>query len=35
VAVPVVANGEIWTVEDALRCRAVSGCTALALVVWR
>ena len=31
VAVPVVANGEIWTVEDALRCRAVSGCTALML----
>lgn len=22
----VVANGEIWSVEDALRCRAVSGC---------
>ncbi len=31
VAVPVVANGEIWTVEDALRCRAVSGCDALML----
>lgn len=31
VAVPVVANGEIWTVEDAQRCRAVSGCDALML----
>ena len=26
VAVPVVANGEVWTVEDWQRCRAVSGC---------
>lgn len=31
VAVPVVANGEIWTVEDALRCRAQSGCGDLML----
>ena len=31
VAVPVVANGEIWTVADATRCRAVSGCEALML----
>lgn len=31
VAVPVVANGEIWTVQDALRCRALSGCDALML----
>lgn len=31
VAVPVVANGEIWTVEDARRCREVSGCDALML----
>ncbi len=29
--VPVVANGEIWTVEDALRCREVSGCDSLML----
>lgn len=25
VTIPVVANGEIWTVEDYLRCRAESG----------
>lgn len=31
VAVPVIANGEIWTVADALRCRAESGCTDLML----
>ena len=31
VAVPVVANGEVWTVADALRCRAESGCDALML----
>ena len=31
VAVPVVANGEIWTVADAQRCRALSGCHALML----
>jgi tRNA-dihydrouridine synthase C len=31
VAVPVVANGEIWTVDDARRCRAESGCDALML----
>jgi tRNA-dihydrouridine synthase C len=27
VRVPVVANGEIWNVEDYLRCRAESGCS--------
>ncbi len=31
VTVPVVANGEIWTVEDALRCREQSGCGDLML----
>ncbi len=29
VNIPLVANGEIWTVEDALRCREVSGCHSL------
>ncbi len=31
VRVPVVANGEIWNVADALRCRELSGCDALML----
>jgi len=31
VRIPVVANGEIWTVADARRCREVSGCDALML----
>lgn len=31
IALPVVANGEIWTVQDALRCRALSGCEHLML----
>ncbi|WP_114969599.1 tRNA dihydrouridine synthase [Rhodoferax ferrireducens] len=31
VRIPVVANGEIWTVQDALRCREVSGCDTLML----
>ena len=31
VAVPVVANGEIWTVDDALRARRESGCQGLML----
>lgn len=29
--IPVVANGEIWTVADARRCREVTGCDALML----
>ena len=31
VNVPVIANGEIWNVHDALRCREQSGCTDLML----
>jgi tRNA-dihydrouridine synthase C len=31
VAIPVVANGEIWTVDDAKRCRQASGGTTLML----
>ncbi len=31
VGIPVVANGEVWTVEDARRCLQVSGCSALML----
>ena len=31
VAVPVIANGEIWSVADAQRCRALSGCEHLML----
>tara|TARA_R110001583_G_scaffold2483_7_gene18070 strand:- start:177 stop:1214 length:1038 start_codon:yes stop_codon:yes gene_type:complete len=31
VAIPVVANGEIWNVEDFIRCQAVSGCDRLML----
>lgn len=27
VKTPIVANGEIWSVADAQRCRAISGCT--------
>ena len=31
VAMPVIANGEVWTVDDALRCQRESGCDALML----
>ena len=31
VAISVIANGEVWTVDDALRCREVSGCNAIML----
>jgi tRNA-dihydrouridine synthase C len=29
VHIPVIANGEIWTVDDARRCREASGCEML------
>lgn len=29
--VPIIANGEIWSVQDALRCREQSGCADLML----
>jgi len=29
--IPVVANGEVWTVDDARRCLAISGCDAIML----
>ena len=31
VAIPVIANGEIWTLADARRCQAESGCASLML----
>ena len=31
VKIPVIANGEIWTLGDALACREQSGCSALML----
>ena len=31
VAIPVIANGEVWTVADAQRARAESGCAGLML----
>ncbi len=31
VRLPVIANGEIWSVADAARCRAVTGCDRLML----
>jgi tRNA-dihydrouridine synthase C len=30
-AMPIIANGEIWSIDDALRCRAVTGCDDLML----
>jgi tRNA-dihydrouridine synthase C len=29
VSIPVIANGEIWNIEDAARCRVESGCDAI------
>lgn len=31
VSLPIIANGDIWSVDDALRCLAVTGCDALML----
>ncbi|QTD44079.1 tRNA dihydrouridine synthase [Ottowia testudinis] len=31
VRLPVIANGDIWSVDDAARCRQVTGCGALML----
>ena len=31
IKIPLIANGEIWTVENAARCREVSGCADLML----
>ena len=31
IAIPVVANGEVWTAADAERCLSVSGCSAIML----
>ncbi len=31
VSLPIIANGEIWSIDDALRCRAVTGCDDLML----
>jgi tRNA-dihydrouridine synthase C len=31
VPIPVIANGEVWTVDDAHRCSQASGCTSIML----
>ncbi|MDG2048397.1 MAG: tRNA-dihydrouridine synthase [Halioglobus sp.] len=31
VSLPIIANGDIWSVDDALRCLAVTGCESLML----
>jgi tRNA-dihydrouridine synthase C len=30
-AMPIIANGEIWSIADALRCRTITGCDDLML----
>jgi tRNA-dihydrouridine synthase C len=29
VSIPVIANGDIWNLDDALKCQEISGCTDL------
>ncbi len=31
ISLPIIANGEIWSIDDALRCRAITGCDDLML----
>ncbi|MCB0392802.1 MAG: tRNA-dihydrouridine synthase family protein [Bdellovibrionales bacterium] len=31
VSIPIVANGDIWTYQDFLRCQEITGCTEFAL----
>lgn len=31
ISIPMTANGEIWTIEDYIRCRDISGCTSFML----
>lgn len=31
ISIPVIANGEIWNVDDARRCREISGCADIML----
>ena len=31
VSLPIIANGDVWSVDDAFRCLAVTGCDALML----
>lgn len=31
ISIPLIANGEIWSIDDAVRCRAITGCDDLML----
>ena len=35
IRIPVVANGDIWTLADYLKCRDISGCQKMSLLVAR